>query len=201
MLFVVVLMFVVSWLPLQTFSMVVFVYPNLRENYQYQSSEYNLFVGAYFTCHWLSMAHSCFNPLIYCFMSDNFRNDLGELLCKPRTQATGTYLEANRGHLSAGALPGVRVAVAIQGAHPTVLMAPPRALVGHVDGDAGRNTEGPWRSRLRESITSGTERRGDEKEKRSLDKILRTSLDPLKPKACRVNLRCEAGFLNGPASV
>lgn len=82
MLFVVVIVFAVSWLPMQTFSMVQFLYPEIRENIGYQSFEYNIFVCAYFVSHWLSMAHSCLNPLIYCFMNDKFRTDLQALICK-----------------------------------------------------------------------------------------------------------------------
>lgn len=81
MLFMVVIMFVIMWLPLQTFSLVVFLFPDSRCCYKYQSPKYIIFVGTYFTCHWLSMAHSCLNPLIYCFMNDNFRTDLQALIC------------------------------------------------------------------------------------------------------------------------
>lgn len=84
MLFVVVILFAISWLPLQTFSMIMFLYPEIREDFEYQSVAYNIFIGTYFACHWLSMAHSCLNPLIYCFMNDKFRSDLHELLCNTR---------------------------------------------------------------------------------------------------------------------
>lgn len=82
MLCVVVIMFAVSWLPMQTFSMVVYLFPALRQGIKYNSFEYNLFIGTYFVCHWLSMAHSCLNPLIYCFMNDKFLNDLRDLVCR-----------------------------------------------------------------------------------------------------------------------
>lgn len=82
MLFVVVIMFAVSWLPLQTFSMILFLYPEIREDFEYQSWAYNIFICTYFACHWLSMAHSCLNPLIYCFMNDKFRTDLHDLICR-----------------------------------------------------------------------------------------------------------------------
>lgn len=85
MLFVVVILFAISWLPLQTFSMIMFLYPEIREDFEYQSIKYNIFIGTYFGCHWLSMAHSCLNPLIYCFMNDKFRSDLNDLLgCNTR---------------------------------------------------------------------------------------------------------------------
>lgn len=81
MLLVIVFVFVVSWLPLQTFSMVMFLWPNLRSGFEYQSTQYNIFIATYFASHWLSMAHSCLNPLIYCFMNKNFRTDLHNLIC------------------------------------------------------------------------------------------------------------------------
>ena len=79
MLLVVVLLFAIFWLPLQTFSMVTFLYPSIY--YDYDSLGYTIFIGTYFACHWLSMAHSCLNPLVYCFMNDQFRSDLNALVC------------------------------------------------------------------------------------------------------------------------
>lgn len=86
MLLVVVVLFLVSWLPLQTFSMITFLYPEIREGFEYQSNAYNIFIATYFGSHWLSMAHSCLNPLIYCFMNDKFRSDLHLLICGNRRQ-------------------------------------------------------------------------------------------------------------------
>lgn len=84
MLLVVVVLFAVFWLPLQTFSMIMFLYPDIRKGFEYQSVQYNIFIATYFTCHWLSMAHSCLNPLIYCFMNDKFRSELRALVCRGR---------------------------------------------------------------------------------------------------------------------
>ena len=76
MLAVVVIVFAVFWLPLQTFSLIMWLYPEIRQGFVYKSASFNIFVATYFVCHWLSMAHSCLNPLIYCFMNDNFKSDL-----------------------------------------------------------------------------------------------------------------------------
>lgn len=81
MLFVVVILFAIFWLPLQTLSMILFLYPELRQDFEYQSTAYYMFVCTYFFSHWLSMSHSCLNPLVYCFMNDKFRSDLHDLLC------------------------------------------------------------------------------------------------------------------------
>lgn len=95
MLFVIVIMFVVSWLPLQTFSMIIFLYPEIRENVEYQSRKYTYFIITYFVSHWLSMAHSCLNPLIYCFMNDKFRTDLHNLICRLRPRRATCLSEAH----------------------------------------------------------------------------------------------------------
>ena len=97
MLFVVVILYAVSWLPLETFSMICFVFPEIRENFIYQSVEYNIFVGSYFACHWLSMAHSCVNPLIYCYMNDKFRSHLHDLVCK-RNNKYSLYAVSSKSH-------------------------------------------------------------------------------------------------------
>lgn len=90
MLIVVVVMFAIFWLPLQTFSLIAFIWPAVRQA-NYDSTSYNIFVGTYFTCHWLSMAHSCLNPLIYCFMNPKFRKDLRDLICGLRGARTMSH--------------------------------------------------------------------------------------------------------------
>lgn len=110
MLLMVVICFTAFWLPLQTFSMITFLYPEIREGFVYQSLAYNIFIGTYFACHWLSMAHSCLNSLIYCFMNDKFREDLHNLICCLR----GKPLAANRStkSLLAGSYPSAAAAAA-----------------------------------------------------------------------------------------
>lgn len=80
MLFMVVILFALFWLPAQTFFLVVILFPGIRNDIVYQSREYNIFVGSYFFFHWLSMFHSCLNPLVYCYWNEKFKTDLHDLL-------------------------------------------------------------------------------------------------------------------------
>ncbi|XP_035216944.1 prolactin-releasing peptide receptor-like [Stegodyphus dumicola] len=78
MMAIVVALFALSWLPIQIFSLLVYfspetVLPVLDEDFPG-------FAAAFLCCHWLSMANSFVNPIVYCFMSDNFRTDLRQLL-------------------------------------------------------------------------------------------------------------------------
>ncbi|KAH7984110.1 hypothetical protein HPB52_017133 [Rhipicephalus sanguineus] len=71
MLATVVLMFAVCWLPIHLMNLILYfdraaMQPDTAEQ------EY-LYIAAFFSCHWFSMANSFVNPIIYCFMSDNFR--------------------------------------------------------------------------------------------------------------------------------
>lgn len=97
MLAVVVIVFAVFWLPLQTFSLIMWLYPEIREGFVYKSTPFNIFVATYFVCHWLSMAHSCLNPLIYCFMNDNFKSDL-KSVCMQAIQGGNSSSMANMNH-------------------------------------------------------------------------------------------------------
>ncbi|KAK8770635.1 hypothetical protein V5799_012900 [Amblyomma americanum] len=86
MLATVVLMFAVCWLPIHLMNLILYfdraaMQPDTAEQ------EY-LYIAAFFSCHWFSMANSFVNPIIYCFMSDNFRVDLRQLMescCSPVT--------------------------------------------------------------------------------------------------------------------
>ncbi|XP_076315542.1 QRFP-like peptide receptor isoform X1 [Tachypleus tridentatus] len=77
MLAVVVLLFAVCWLPIHIFNMLIY----FKENFTVVSSqgEYFAFVASFFCCHWFSMANSFVNPIIYCFMSENFKADLKQI--------------------------------------------------------------------------------------------------------------------------
>lgn len=83
MLVVVVAVFALAWLPLQMFIIAMYHFPEARYldlNVDWGALKYKLFVVSYFIAHWLAMAHSCFNPLIYCFMNDKFRSELKDML-------------------------------------------------------------------------------------------------------------------------
>uniref|UniRef100_T1J7X3 G-protein coupled receptors family 1 profile domain-containing protein n=1 Tax=Strigamia maritima TaxID=126957 RepID=T1J7X3_STRMM len=68
MLGLVVAMFAICWLPLHIFNLLVHFQPHFSWNFGHNK----LFVVSFYTCHWLAMANSFVNPIIYCFMSDNF---------------------------------------------------------------------------------------------------------------------------------
>nr|XP_046912757.1 RYamide receptor-like [Dermatophagoides farinae] len=72
--------FTICWLPIQLFNILIY----FKRNFLHVDSafKYYAFVGSYFFCHWISMAHSFMNPIIYSFMSKNFRSDLRIILTK-----------------------------------------------------------------------------------------------------------------------
>lgn len=63
-------------------------------------------------CHWLAMSHSCYNPIIYCYMNARFRigflQALGKIPCfrkylppevqRPRSSMTGFALTGKELH-------------------------------------------------------------------------------------------------------
>ncbi|XP_055939902.1 RYamide receptor-like [Argiope bruennichi] len=83
MMAIVVVLFVVCWLPIQIFGLLVYFTPEFV--LPSEDEDFPGFAAAFLCCHWLSMANSFVNPLVYCFMSDNFRTDLRQLLwCNKR---------------------------------------------------------------------------------------------------------------------
>jgi hypothetical protein len=64
-----VILFALCWLPIQIFNLIAWLFPVSLDT----DLQYNLYVGLYFASHWLSMSHSFINPLIYSYMSTNFR--------------------------------------------------------------------------------------------------------------------------------
>src|SRR6218665_663029 len=74
MLIAIITAFALCWLPIQIFQLVVYFSPNILDNSS--DTKYYTFVGTYFVCHWISMAHSFMNPIIYSFMSKSFKVSL-----------------------------------------------------------------------------------------------------------------------------
>ncbi|KAH9392141.1 hypothetical protein TYRP_022166 [Tyrophagus putrescentiae] len=74
MLITIIGVFTLCWLPIQIFNILVFFAPNFLA--ASSPTKYYVFVFSYFFCHWISCAHSMLNPLIYSFMSKNFRDDI-----------------------------------------------------------------------------------------------------------------------------
>ena len=71
MLVVIVIVFALCWLPLHVFNFAIDIAPYLLDEIKTQEDE-RLFLGLYYGCHWLAMAHSCANPVIYSFLNDRF---------------------------------------------------------------------------------------------------------------------------------
>ena len=71
MLVVIVIVFALCWLPLHLFNFTIDVAPYLLDQINSKDEE-KLYLGLYYACHWLAMAHSCANPLIYSFLNDRF---------------------------------------------------------------------------------------------------------------------------------
>ncbi|XP_077991047.1 neuromedin-K receptor-like [Glandiceps talaboti] len=74
MLFIVVLAFGLCWMPLDTFNFVVTLYP---EYLTYYYRDY--VVPIFLTSHWLAMANSFLNPVLYSCLHEGFRNDFKHL--------------------------------------------------------------------------------------------------------------------------
>lgn len=91
---VVVISFTITWAPLQTLSLILFLFQSYFGHLPNSSWISSLWRGLYLTFHWLSVSYSVINPLIYCFMSAEFRNDLKILLFGRNLH----YLHANNQH-------------------------------------------------------------------------------------------------------
>ncbi|CAG2163203.1 unnamed protein product, partial [Oppiella nova] len=58
--------FTLCWLP---FNILIIVGDEYKEIYEYKD-----IIFVWFACHWLSMSHACYNPLIYIWMNGRFRD-------------------------------------------------------------------------------------------------------------------------------
>ncbi|KAJ8733360.1 hypothetical protein PYW08_001658 [Mythimna loreyi] len=80
MMLTVVTVFTMSWLPLNIFIILWAVHGEEEEWGKWPGMPYMWFI-----CHWLAMSHSCYNPMIYCYMNVRYRRGfkeiLGKLLC------------------------------------------------------------------------------------------------------------------------
>lgn len=70
MLATIVVLFGICWLPIHIFILVLDFNPSLEKEYR------RALTILYIIIHWLAMANSFMNPIIYGFMNDNFRADL-----------------------------------------------------------------------------------------------------------------------------
>ncbi|XP_015794716.1 tachykinin-like peptides receptor 99D [Tetranychus urticae] len=65
MLFIVVALFAICWLPFQLYNILQEIYPSINE--------YKYINVIWFSCHWLSMSNSCYNPFIYAIYGERFK--------------------------------------------------------------------------------------------------------------------------------
>nr|XP_027199404.1 prolactin-releasing peptide receptor-like [Dermatophagoides pteronyssinus] len=74
MLTMVVGLFIICWLPIHFFNLLLYFAPSIM-NIETEIM-YNVYYSSFFVSHFLSMVHSLINPVVYCFMSENFRHNL-----------------------------------------------------------------------------------------------------------------------------
>ncbi|KAK0180114.1 hypothetical protein PV327_005788 [Microctonus hyperodae] len=67
MLVIVVALFAVCWLPLQTYNVLQYTFPEINE-YRYINI-------IWFCCDWLAMSNSCYNPFIYGIYNEKFKRE------------------------------------------------------------------------------------------------------------------------------
>ncbi|XP_033228072.1 RYamide receptor-like [Belonocnema kinseyi] len=77
MLVIVVAIFAVCWLPLQTYNVLQYTYPEINE-YRYINI-------IWFCCDWLAMSNSCYNPFIYGIYNEKFKREF-QLRCPCRSR-------------------------------------------------------------------------------------------------------------------
>ncbi|XP_054712690.1 neuropeptide Y receptor type 5-like [Uloborus diversus] len=98
----VVILFAVCWLPIHVFNLLI--YFDRLSIMPVTDAQFQHFTAAFFSCHWISMANSFVNPIIYCFMSENFRTDLKQLVfcccCTHKPHRTAGRLKNHSDHSS-----------------------------------------------------------------------------------------------------
>uniref|UniRef100_A0A6P6XWW9 Allatostatin-A receptor-like n=1 Tax=Dermatophagoides pteronyssinus TaxID=6956 RepID=A0A6P6XWW9_DERPT len=80
MLVAVVILFLICWSPIKILMTVITYSPEWL--FIHDPSSNNFYIASYFVCHWMAMANSFVNPIIYSFMSKSFRIDLRDLARK-----------------------------------------------------------------------------------------------------------------------
>nr|KAG5701596.1 hypothetical protein BaRGS_019285 [Batillaria attramentaria] len=68
LLIAVVVAFALCWLPLNLYHLLTDLHPNAQV-FQYNSN-------AFFACHWVAISSTCYNPFIYCWLNENFREEV-----------------------------------------------------------------------------------------------------------------------------
>ncbi|KAH8033980.1 hypothetical protein HPB51_018491 [Rhipicephalus microplus] len=85
MMFIVVAIFALCWLPYQTYNILTEIYPEIN-SYRYINV-------IWFCCHWLAMSNSCYNPFIYAIYSEKFNAEFQARIrcCARRPQEEIVY--------------------------------------------------------------------------------------------------------------
>ncbi|XP_075163166.1 leucokinin receptor [Haematobia irritans] len=118
MLIIVVIVFGVCWLPLQLYNILYVTIPEINE---YQ------FIGiVWFSCDWLAMSNSCYNPFIYGIYNEKFKREFNKRFhtCFCRFQTSGGEMHE-------------------------------RTMSMHTRASSLRSTFGPTQIRLRNQIFNG----------------------------------------------
>lgn len=90
MMVTIVVMFALCWTPIQLFNLMTWI---LNDYFTTKTlSHINVYVSLFFVCHFFAMAHSAVNPIIYCFMSYNFKVKVKvKVNCKSSIQLTNSF--------------------------------------------------------------------------------------------------------------
>jgi hypothetical protein len=78
----VVSVFALCWLPMTTINLVNDLVVNLGHWYYYEL--------VFFICHWIAMSSTCYNPLLYAWLNDSFKNEFKLVMSSLSRQAVGT---------------------------------------------------------------------------------------------------------------
>lgn len=80
MILTVILLYCICLLPFKTLQLLL----NFKLISYCSELELSLLLSVYLTFHWMAMAHSCVNPIIYSYMSRSFRVSLASFLSSSR---------------------------------------------------------------------------------------------------------------------